>query len=110
MRGPPQRLRREVLIALAAAVSSDLSSRRLPSMGSDMRFLGPYNRGGAGKLLADFMNGLAHGSPIFWAVALGPYVMTLLVRLLYAQLRGRWLSSRRTILWPHGNLRCTARF
>ena len=33
------------------------------------------------------MSGLAHGSPIFWAVALGPYVMTLLARFLYSQVR-----------------------
>ena len=51
--------------------------------------LGPYNHGGAGRLLADFMSGLAHGSPIYWAVALGPYALTLLVRFLYSQARGR---------------------
>jgi hypothetical protein len=51
--------------------------------------LGPYNRGGPGKLLADFMTGLAQGSPIFWAVALGPYLLTLFVRFLYSQVRTR---------------------
>jgi hypothetical protein len=55
--------------------------------------LGPYNHGGAGALLADFMGGLAHGSPIYWAVALGPYALALLVRFLYSQARG-WRSSR----------------
>jgi hypothetical protein len=50
--------------------------------------LGPYNHGGAGRLLADFMAGLAHGSPIFWAVALAPYALTLLARLLYRVARG----------------------
>jgi hypothetical protein len=51
--------------------------------------LGPYNAGGPGRLLADFMRGLAHGSPIYWAVALGPYALILLVRFLYLQARGR---------------------
>jgi hypothetical protein len=51
--------------------------------------LGPYNPGGPGRLLADFMSGLAHGSPIYWAVALGPYALILLVRFLYFQARGR---------------------
>ena len=51
--------------------------------------LGPYNPGGPGRLLADFMRGLAHGSPIYWAVALGPYALLLLVRFLYLQARGR---------------------
>jgi hypothetical protein len=51
--------------------------------------LGPYNHGGAGRLLADFMSGLAHGSTIYWGVALGPYALTLLMRFLYSQARGR---------------------
>jgi hypothetical protein len=50
--------------------------------------LGPYNPGGPGRLLADYMTGLAHGSPIFWAVALGPYLLTLVVRSLYFLARG----------------------
>jgi len=45
--------------------------------------LGPYAHGGPGRLLADYFTGLAHGAPVFWAIALGPYVMTLLVRLVY---------------------------
>lgn len=51
--------------------------------------LGPYNHGGAAALLKDFMAGLAHGSPIFWAVALGPYLLSVLARLFYAQARRR---------------------
>jgi hypothetical protein len=51
--------------------------------------LGPYNPGGPGRLLADFMTGLAHGSPIYWAVALGPYALILLARLLYSTARAR---------------------
>lgn len=80
-------VRRELLIALIGAIAGFIVAP-LAIYAVGHAFLGPYNRGGAAKLLSDFMSGLAHGSPIFWAVALGPYVMTLLVRLLYAQLRG----------------------
>jgi hypothetical protein len=51
--------------------------------------LGPYPHGGAGRLLADYYAGLGRGAPVFWAIALGPYVMTLLVRLLYHLARRR---------------------
>jgi hypothetical protein len=81
-------VRRELLIGLIGALAGFIVAP-LAIYGVGHAFLGSYNRGGAGKLLADFMSGLAHGSPIFWSVALGPYVMTLLVRLLYAQVRGR---------------------
>lgn len=86
--GSAQAVRRELLIALLGAIAGFIVAP-LVIYAVGHAFLGSYNRGGAGKLLSDFMSGLAHGSPIFWAVALGPYVMTLLVRLLYAQLRGR---------------------
>ena len=52
--------------------------------------LGPYAHGGAGRLLADYFAGLGHGAPVFWVVALGPYVMTLLVRLVYFLVRRRY--------------------
>jgi hypothetical protein len=51
--------------------------------------LGPYAHGGAARLLADYFASLSHGAPVFWAVALGPYVMTLLVRLIYFMARRR---------------------
>jgi hypothetical protein len=41
-------------------------------------------------LLADYFAGLGHGAPVFWVVALGPYVMTLLVRLVYFLVRRRY--------------------
>ncbi len=60
------------------------------------RVLGPYIHGQdatAGtlplRLLADYFAGLAHGSVIFWCVAIGPYVLLLLARLLYAFLRAK---------------------
>jgi len=79
-------VRRELLIALVAAFVGFVAAP-LAIYAVGHAFLGSYNRGGAGQLLADFMNGLAHGSPVFWAVAVGPYVMTLLARILYEQAR-----------------------
>jgi hypothetical protein len=51
------------------------------------RVLGPYTHGqnphaGPFALFADFVVGLAHGSAVFWAVALGPVLLLLLIRLL----------------------------
>ncbi len=51
------------------------------------RILGPYTHGqdahaGPLALLADYFVGLAHGSAVFWGVALGPVVMLFLLRLL----------------------------
>lgn len=60
------------------------------------RFLGPYTHGqnthaGPFALFADFMVGLAHGSAVFWSVALGPALLLLLIRLLVRLFR---LSGR----------------
>jgi hypothetical protein len=48
--------------------------------------LGPYTHGqnlhaGPLALLQDYYLGLLHGSAVFWAVALGPAALLLLVRL-----------------------------
>jgi hypothetical protein len=56
------------------------------------RVLGPYTHGqnahaGPFALVADFFTGLAHGSAVFWAVALGPAVLLLLIRLFVALVR-----------------------
>ena len=50
------------------------------------RVLGPYTHAqnphaGPFALLGDFLVGLVHGSAVFWAVALGPAVLLLLMRL-----------------------------
>ena len=81
-------LRREFIILAIAAVVGFLGVPLLIwTVGHAA--LGPYNHGGAGGLLKDFMGGLAHGSLIYWGVALGPYALTLLARFLYSQARGR---------------------
>jgi hypothetical protein len=56
------------------------------------RVLGPYTQGqntraGPFALLVDFFVGLAHGSAVFWAVALGPLAILLLLRLFLWGLR-----------------------
>ncbi len=50
------------------------------------RILGPYTHGqdahgGPFALLGDYFVGLAHGSAVFWGVALGPVLMLFLLRL-----------------------------
>ncbi len=56
------------------------------------RVLGPYTHGqnahaGPFALVADFFLGLVHGSGVFWAVALGPAALLLLIRLFVALMR-----------------------
>jgi len=54
--------------------------------------LGPYTHGenthaGPFALLLDYFIGLLHGSAVFWAVALGPALLLLLIRLLIGLIR-----------------------
>jgi hypothetical protein len=56
------------------------------------RVLGPYTHGtqthaGPMALLGDFFTGLGRGWVSYWLVALGPAVMIVFVRLVYALLR-----------------------
>lgn len=51
--------------------------------------LGPYAGGGMGAFEANFFRGLAAGSFGFWAVAVIPYLVTLVVRILAALVRAR---------------------
>ena len=56
------------------------------------RVLGPYSHGqnthaGPLALLSDYLVGLAHGSAVFWLVALGPAALLLLIRLFISLLR-----------------------
>ena len=56
------------------------------------RFLGPYTHGddlkaGPWALFADYVAGLAHGSAVFWVVALGPLALFTLLRGFVALLR-----------------------
>jgi hypothetical protein len=54
--------------------------------------LGTYTHGqnphaGPFALFADYFVGLAHGSAVFWAVALGPALLLLLIRVFVALIR-----------------------
>ena len=44
--------------------------------------LGPYEHGGVFALWRDFLQGLAHGSEAFWFVAIFPYLLLCVLRLL----------------------------
>jgi hypothetical protein len=87
------RARRELIIfGVALAIGLFLVPLLIWVAGN--RVLGPYTRGqethaGPFALLADFFVGLAHGSIVFWAVALGPAVFLLLIRALVAAARRR---------------------
>jgi len=73
------------LIVLGAALGVGVLVMPLLIWLAGNRVLGGYLHGenpGAGpwSLFADYVVGLAHGSAVFWAVALGPLVLLLLVR------------------------------
>ena len=85
-------IRRELLI-LGVALACGLLLMPFLIWLVGNRVLGPYTHGqdvtaGTGplRLLADYFSGLVHGSVIFWCVAVGPYVLVTLARLLYRYL------------------------
>jgi hypothetical protein len=83
---------RRELIILAAALLWGLVPMPLLIWVAGNRVLGPYAHGqnthaGPFALLADFFVGLAHGSAVFWAVALGPAVLLVLLRLFLRAVR-----------------------
>jgi hypothetical protein len=53
------------------------------------RTLGPYAGGNLGAFMANFLRGLAAGGFGFWAVAVGPYALTVLLRVLFDLARRR---------------------
>ena len=92
----PPRLRRE-LILLATLLLFGLIGMPLLIWMAGNRWLGPYSHeqnlhAGPLALLQDYLLGLLHGSAVFWAVALGPAALVLLVRLLIHLVR---ISGRR---------------
>jgi len=92
----PPRLRRE-LIVFGALLLFGLIGVPLLIWTAGNRWLGPYTHGqnphaGPLALLQDFALSLLHGSGVFWAVALGPAALVLLVRLLIHLVR---ISGRR---------------
>jgi hypothetical protein len=83
--GLPPRVRRELLVYGVALLCGLLLMPFLIWFAGN-RVLGPYTHGtnphaGPLALLQDFFLGLAHGSAVFWVVALGPAGLLLLGRL-----------------------------
>ncbi|HYM29393.1 MAG TPA: hypothetical protein VET66_14680 [Steroidobacteraceae bacterium] len=79
------RVRRGLIIYGAALLFGLLVMPFLIWFGGS-RVLGPYTHGqnthaGPFALLGDYWVGLAHGSAVFWAVALGPVLLLGLARL-----------------------------
>ena len=76
-----------IVLGVALAVGVLLMPLLIWLAGS--RVLGGYVHGenpsaGPWALFADYVVGLAHGSAVFWAVALGPLALLLLVRGFFA--------------------------
>jgi hypothetical protein len=92
-------LRRELIIlAIALVFGFLLVPLAIWAVGN--RILGPYTHlqdptagTGPARLLADFYDGLVHGSLIFWCVGLGPYVLVWLIRLIYSLIRPAPVSA-----------------
>lgn len=85
------RARRELAV-LGAALLFGLLVMPFMVWLAGKRVLGPYTHGdnphaGPFALLWDYYVGLAHGSTVFWAVALGPLALLLLLRGFFALLR-----------------------
>ncbi|MDB6046310.1 MAG: hypothetical protein JWM63_4861 [Gammaproteobacteria bacterium] len=96
-RSAGRRLRRESIIFGSAFAAGLLLMPFLIWLVGN-RVLGGYTHrqdlhAGPVKLLGDFFVGLAHGSVIFWCVAVGPYLLISLVRLLYAFIRSPQAAS-----------------
>lgn len=92
----PPRVRRE-LIVFGALLLFGLVGVPLLIWLAGNRWLGPYTHeqnlhAGPLLLLQDYFLSLAHGSAVFWVVALGPAALVLLVRLFIHLVR---LSGRR---------------
>jgi hypothetical protein len=90
-RALPPRVRRELII-YGVALLCGLLVMPLLIWFAGNRVLGPYTHGqnlhaGPFALLGDFLLGLLHGSAVFWAVALGPAVLLLLLRVMIRLIR-----------------------
>jgi hypothetical protein len=86
-------VRRELII-LGVALLCGFLLVPLATWAVGNRILGPYTHlqdptAGTGpmRLLADYYDGLAHGSLVFWWVGFGPYVLVWLVRVIWMLLR-----------------------
>jgi len=83
----PISIRRELAVLAAALFAGVVVAPPLVWVAGS-RALGPYAGGGIGAFLAAFYRGLASGAFGFWMVALGPYLLALVVRALAGIGRG----------------------
>jgi hypothetical protein len=92
MPSPARKWLQRELIIYGVAVGCGLILMPFLIWGIGSRVLGPYIHGdnphaSPFALFGDFWVGLAHGSAVFWIVALGPALAILLARSLLALLR-----------------------
>jgi hypothetical protein len=83
----PISIRRE-LIVLAAALGFGLVAAPLLVWLAGSHALGPYAGGGLGSFLAAFYRSLASGTFGYWMIAVGPYLIALVVRAMLGIGRG----------------------
>jgi len=88
---PPRTLGREAAIIVSALLCGVVLLPPLIFLVGS-RTLGAYAGGDIRGFMENFFKGLAQGAVAFWAVAVGPYVLTVLLRLL-SQLVRRGSSS-----------------
>jgi hypothetical protein len=79
-------LRRELIMLVAALAFGVLAVPPLLWLAGP-RALGPYPGGGIGSMITNFFGGLASGSFGFWTVAVAPYILLIVVRVLFAIVR-----------------------
>ncbi len=79
--GRGSRLLHELAIAVLA-LAFGLVGMPFLIWGAGRATLGNYAHGGPLSLLGDYFVGLAAGAAAFWVVALGPYVLLGLIRLI----------------------------
>jgi hypothetical protein len=83
---PRRPLRREIII-LVLALLCGIAILPVVIFWAGSRTLGTYAGGDLRGFMTHFFAGLGEGSFAFWAVALGPYVVTVLLRLILEAVR-----------------------
>ncbi|MGH8221159.1 MAG: hypothetical protein ACREUT_21710 [Steroidobacteraceae bacterium] len=83
----PISMRREIILLAAALVFGLVAAPPLVWLAGS-HTLGPYAGDGIGSFLAAFYRGLASGTFGYWMIAVGPYLIALLVRALVGVVRG----------------------
>jgi len=80
-------IRRELILLAAAFVFGLVAAPPLVWLAGS-HALGPYAGGGLGSFLAAFYRSLASGTFGYWMIALGPYLIALVLRAMLSIGRG----------------------